>query len=143
MRVRAARDRRGLRPGGCPAGGGELSVWPYNRDVAVETQIPELHRWSLEEYHQLIESGGFDDNARVELIDGLLVDMSPRTREHENALAWLDHVLQVSLDYERFQIRTAMALTLETSEPEPDLAVVDAAAPRPYYPGTAALVIEV
>jgi len=109
----------------------------------METSIPEPHRWSLEQYHQLIESGGFDEDARVELIDGLLVDMSPKTREHENAIAWLDHLLQVGLDYERFQVRTAMALTLDTSEPEPDLAVIEAGAPRPYHPGTAALVIEV
>jgi Uma2 family endonuclease len=36
-----------------------------------------------------------------------------------------------------------MALTLATSEPQPDLAVIEADAPRPYHPGTAALVIEV
>jgi Uma2 family endonuclease len=116
--------------------------------VAVETEKPELllpdmHRWSLEEYHQLIESGGFDEDARIELIDGLLVDMSPKTAEHENAIAWLDHVLQTGLDYSRHRVRTSMALTLGTSEPEPDLAVVEADTPRPYHPGTAALVIEV
>ena len=33
-------------------------------------------RLSLDEYHRLIESGGLDEGARVELIDGLLVAMS-------------------------------------------------------------------
>ena len=37
----------------------------------------------------------------------------------------------------------ASALTLERSEPEPDLIVIPHDAPRPYHPATAALVIEV
>jgi hypothetical protein len=37
--------------------------------VAVETETIEVHRWSPEEYHRLIESGGFDEKTRIELID--------------------------------------------------------------------------
>ncbi len=51
--------------------------------------VGQVHRLSTDEYHRLIEAGGFDEDARVELIDGLLADMSPKTREHENAVAWL------------------------------------------------------
>jgi Uma2 family endonuclease len=111
--------------------------------VATETPPPDLHRLSLEEYHRLIEAGGFDEDARIELIDGLLLDMSPKTREHENAIAWLDELLQTAVDHARYQVRVASALTLERSEPEPDLIVIDRDAPRPYHPGSAALVIEV
>jgi Uma2 family endonuclease len=108
--------------------------------VAVETDV---HRWTLDEYHQLIESGGFDEDARIELIDGLLVDMSPRTREHERPIVWLNRALQLAIDPGRFELLVAGPLTLGSSEPEPDLAVVAVDAPRPYHPGTAALVIEV
>jgi Uma2 family endonuclease len=108
-----------------------------------ETEQPELHRLSAEEYHRLIEAGGFDEDARIELIDGLLVDMSPKSPAHEHALAWLDEVIQGTVDHARFLVRVQMALSLGTSEPEPDLAVVERDALHPYHPGTAALVIEV
>jgi Uma2 family endonuclease len=40
-------------------------------------------------------------------------------------------------------VRVSAALTLDRSEPEPDLFLIDLDAPRPYHPGTAKLVIEV
>jgi Uma2 family endonuclease len=110
--------------------------------VAVEPPTP-LHRFSLEEYHRLIEAGAFDEDARMELIDGLLVDMSPKSPAHENAIAWLLKVLVRSLDLDRFEVRVSAALTTGTSEPEPDIMVIEPDAPRPYHPGTAALIIEV
>jgi Uma2 family endonuclease len=108
--------------------------------VAVDT---EIHRWTLEEYHQLIESGGFDEDTRIELIDGLLLDMSPKSPAHEYALEWLDRAIQRAVDGERVRVRVQMALSLGASEPEPDLAVVERDAVVPYHPGTALLVIEV
>jgi Uma2 family endonuclease len=110
--------------------------------VAVEPPTP-LHRFSLEEYHRLIEAGGFDEDARIELIDGLLVDMSPKTAPHENAIAWLNQLLVLSVDLDRFEVRVSAALTTGNSEPEPDIIVIERDAPRPYHPGTAALIIEV
>jgi len=103
----------------------------------------ELRRLSTDEYHRLIEAGAFEDFPRIELIDGLLLRTSPRTREHENAVAWLAQWLMFGVDQERFELRIAGSLTLEASEPEPDLAVIPRAAPRPYHPATAALVVEV
>lgn len=115
------------------------------RHVATETtiDIAQVHRLSTDEYHRLIEAGGFDEDARVELIDGLLADMSPKTREHENALAWLADWLTDTVDRDRYQVRVGSPLTLAGSEPEPDLTVIPHDAPRPYHPATAALVIEV
>ena len=105
--------------------------------------IGPVHRLSTDEYHRLIEADGFDEDARVELIDGLLADTSPKTRQHENAVAWLARWLMVAIDPERHELRVGSPLTLEQSEPEPDLAVIPRDAPRPYHPATAALVIEV
>ena len=105
--------------------------------------IDQVHRLSTEEYHRLVEADGFDEDARVELIDGLLADMSPKTREHENVIAWLADWLAETVDRGRYQVRVGSPLTLEGSEPEPDLAVIPRDAPRPYHPATAALVIEV
>ncbi len=105
--------------------------------------IEQVHRLSTDEYHRLIEAGGFDEDTRVELIDGLLADMGPKTREHENAVTWLARQLMVAVDPERFEVRVGSPLTLEGSEPEPDISVIPHDAPRPYHPSTAALVIEV
>lgn len=113
--------------------------------MAIDTALPptDTHRFSLDEYHQLIESGGFDEDARVELIEGVIADMSPKTREHENAIVWLTHWLVGAVDPERHRVGVQTALTLAASEPEPDFAVVPVDAPRPYHPATADLVIEV
>jgi Uma2 family endonuclease len=107
--------------------------------VAVEA----LHRISPEEYRRLVGAGVFDEDSRIELIDGLLVDMSPKTRAHENAVAWLMRYLVLTVDTRRYEVRVGAPLTIGISEPEPDLAVIPDSAPRPHHPATAALVIEV
>jgi Uma2 family endonuclease len=109
-------------------------------DVA---SIEDVHRLTAHEYHLMIESGGLDEDTRVELIDGLLVDMSPKTAEHENAIAWLAERLFRSIDLVRYQVRVTAALSLGDSEPEPDLMVIDRDVERPYHPATAVLVVEV
>lgn len=118
----------------------------YNEeDMAIDffSGSDQLHRFSLEEYHRLIEAGGFDEDARVELIEGILVDMSPNTRTHDRAIRWLNEWLVLSIDRRRFEVGPQTALTLSDSEPEPDLTVVPRNAQEPYHPGTAMLVIEV
>lgn len=111
--------------------------------VATAIELPQLHRLTVAQYHRLIESGGFDEDADVELIEGLLANMSPRTREHENAIEWLARWLFQSVDLSSYAVRVTSSLTLARSEPEPDLAVIRSGAPRPYHPGTADLLIEV
>jgi len=98
---------------------------------------------SSDEYRRLVEAGVFDEDARVELIEGLLVDMSPKTRAHENAIAWLNRLLVTAIDANLFEVRVAAPLTIGASEPEPDIAVIGRSAPRPNHPATAELVIEV
>ena len=105
--------------------------------------VEALHRISPDEYRRLVEAGVFDEDARIELIDGLLVDMSPRTRAHENAIAWLNRCVMLGVDLERYEIRVGAPLTIGMSEPEPDLTVIPLSAPRPHHPATAALVVEI
>jgi Uma2 family endonuclease len=107
--------------------------------------LEQVYRYTLDEYHQLIESGVFDEDLRVELIDGLLMVMGKKSREHEKAVAWLMDWLFTHVARRQLQIRVASPLTLTElrSEPEPDLFVVPHDVPQPYHPGTAAFVIEV
>jgi Uma2 family endonuclease len=111
--------------------------------VSTLVQPPELHQLSIDEYHRLVACGGFDEDARVELIDGLIVDMSPKTPEHENAVRWLvDWIIQ-HLDHQRYQHMVSGPLTIGSSEPEPDLAIIERGQPTRQHPSHALLVIEV
>jgi Uma2 family endonuclease len=118
---------------------------PTIRYVATDSEIrlEQVHRLGVEDYHRLIESGGLAEDERVELIDGLILEMSPRTKAHEQGIRWLTRWLYGSVDTTAFEIGVASSLTLEESEPEPDLVVFASDAPRPYHPGSAELVIEV
>lgn len=118
---------------------------PIIEPMSTDVDVGDLHRLSLDEYHRLIEAGAFDDFPRVELIDGLLIRKEMKSREHENAVAWLARWLMFGVDQERIEVRIGASLTLQhaASEPEPDLAVIPRATPRPYHPASAALVVEV
>jgi Uma2 family endonuclease len=111
--------------------------------VSVLVSPPELHRLSIEEYHRLVQCGGFDEEARVELIEGLILDMSPKTPAHENAVRWLMEWITDHVDRSRHQLMVCGALTIGSSEPEPDLAIVERSEPRLEHPTGALLVIEV
>jgi Uma2 family endonuclease len=111
--------------------------------VSTLVSPPELHRLSIEEYHRLVQCGGFDEDARVELIDGLILDMSPKTPAHENAMRWLMEWLTDHVDRSRHQLMVCGALTIGSSEPEPDLAIIERSEPQLEHPTGALLVIEV
>src|SRR5215213_6639803 len=111
--------------------------------VVAESDFDDIHRLTAAEYHLMTESGGFDEDARIELIDGLLLDMSPKTPQHENVIAFLAGWLFGELDLNRYQPRVGAPLSIGNSEPEPDLIVIERGTEQPYHHATAALVIEV
>ncbi len=100
--------------------------------------------WSREEYDRLVAAGAFRPEARVQLIQGEIVEMTPQSAAHAAAVELAQSVLQ-ALGPEYF-IRVQLPLVLGAeSEPEPDLAVV-AGPPRTradHHPTTAVLVVEV
>lgn len=49
----------------------------------------QLHCLSVEDVYRMVDAGVLRDEDRVELIDGVLVDMSPPGAEHSAAVAWL------------------------------------------------------
>jgi Uma2 family endonuclease len=88
-------------------------------------------KWTLEQYHQMIEAGILDDCA-VELLRGEIVQMSPEGTPHASQrISTQDYLGQLLGDAlseplrERAQVRPAAPITLlDGSEPEPDLAIV-------------------
>ena len=106
--------------------------------------ISELHRYTVDEYEALVEKGAFDEDLRAELIDGLLLDMSPKSPPHENAIRWLHNDWLIrSLDLDRYAVAVGSPIRLANSEPEPDVMVLDRSVPRPGHPTSSPLVIEV
>jgi Uma2 family endonuclease len=111
--------------------------------VSALVQLSEVHRITIAKYHELVAGGWLDDGTRVELIDGMVVDMSPRSPQHEAALRWLINWLIASLDHERYELMITGSMTIGSSEPEPDVAILTKPAPTQEHPSRALLVIEV
>lgn len=84
--------------------------------------MPILAKWSVEDYHKMIEAGILCDRA-VELIAGDILKMSPEGSLHR----YINHTVA---DYLRSILGTqaivseAHPITLPDSEPEPDIVVV-------------------
>lgn len=105
---------------------------------------PLLEPWrpSIETYRQMVELGVLEDQ-HVELLDGLIVQMSPRTTEHDNAIIYLNRVLVESVDRD-YLVRPHCGLSLGPRwQPEPDLALVRPGTARPYHPAAPDWVAEV
>lgn len=105
-----------------------------------DTPIRPLRRV---EYELLIEHGLISEDDQVELIEGILVAMSPQSSRHAEIIIQLTRIFIEGLGG-RASVRAQTPIALsDTSEPEPDLALV---APGDYFeahPTTAWLVIEV
>ena len=72
---------------------------------APQVEVDELYRMSTDTYHRLIEAGAAEDFPNCELIDGVLVHKDMKTREHENAIAWLNEWLMFGIDRAIYQVR--------------------------------------
>jgi Uma2 family endonuclease len=82
-----------------------------------------LAKWTLDEYHQMIASGILDDR-HVELLQGEIVEMSPERELHAYS-STSSGVYLTRLLGDLAIIRPAKPVTLpNSSEPEPDIAVV-------------------
>jgi Uma2 family endonuclease len=94
------------------------------------------------EYDRLVAGGVFEDE-RVELLDGMLVTMTPQDPPHAHTVQRLAECLSVKLrDRAIVRVQSPLALT-EDSEPEPDVAVVPPGDYSNHHPSEAYLVIEV
>ena len=94
------------------------------------------------EYDQLVALGAFQ-NERIELLEGVLVAMSPSGAPHASAVQELTELLVLAL-HGRAAVRCQSPFAaLEFSEPEPDLVVAPRASYSADHPAEAHLIIEV
>ncbi|MBY0522517.1 MAG: Uma2 family endonuclease [Gemmataceae bacterium] len=103
------------------------------------SQLPPIpvHRFTVDQYHRMIEMGVLTSNDRVELLEGWIVDKLPQHPAHAGTISILQAKLSPKLP-KGWIIRVQSPIALDDSEPEPDLAVVRgpeerylAAHPRP------------
>ncbi|MGH9321363.1 MAG: Uma2 family endonuclease [Vicinamibacteria bacterium] len=111
------------------------------------TEVVEGQRtFTIEEYHRMGAAGIFAPGERVELIWGVVREMSPKGRRHVQAVTLANHLLTPRLSGRAFvQIQDPLLLPGVRSEPEPDIAVCSSPDPRDAGSPTsrALLVIEV
>ncbi len=100
---------------------------------------------SVDEYHRMIAAGVFEEDEHIELLEGVIVEMTPQRPRHAEVISRLCDPQFVTPGPD-VVVRAQLPLTLGPgSEPEPDVAVV-ARRPEGYakgHPTTALLVFEV
>lgn len=81
-------------------------------------------KWTLEQYHQMIEAGILED-CQVELLNGEIIEMPPEGESHAfYNTSTRDYLIR--LLGERVEVREGHPITIPAtqSEPEPDIAIV-------------------
>lgn len=81
-----------------------------------------LLKWSVDDYHQMIESGILN-NRFVELLEGEIIEVSPEGPLHRFTNDFIAEYLRELLK-DAAKVFEAHPITLSNSEPEPDIAIV-------------------
>ncbi len=121
------------------------------RESAAMSAVPDswipFHRFTVEEFHRMAEVGVLAPDARVELIEGEIIDMASMGSWHCGTVDWLTETLCVGLrEHANVRIQGAVKMS-RLSEPEPDVALLKRRADfyRHAHPGApdTLLIIEV
>jgi hypothetical protein len=97
---------------GAPPFSGSYGISPY-----------PVRRFTVDEYHQLIQAGILTEDDPVELLEGWIVPKMPRGPAHDTAIELTNEALRSRLPT-GWRVRVQSAITTIDSEPEPDLAIV-------------------
>ena len=96
-------------------------------DMALQTTESldyELRRFTVDEYHRLVEVGILDEDERVELLDGLLILMSPIGMGHWKSHGRVSTYLANLLAGHAFVVPGGSFPLGLHDEPQPDIAVL-------------------
>jgi Uma2 family endonuclease len=114
--------------------------------MATTTVIyPKTRRWTRAEYDRLIQLGVFEEDERIELLDGVLAVREPQGTRHSAGIRRVRETLRRALG-ETWLVDSQLPIALDDmSEPEPDVAVVP---PHPddyrdEHPSRPLLIVEV
>lgn len=93
-----------------------------NKNSMSNFAMKTLAKWSIDEYHRMIEAGVLRDR-KVELLEGEIIEMTPETPIHYNTAKRGAKYLEELL-VNQAEVRFNGPITLTNSEPEPDIAIV-------------------
>jgi Uma2 family endonuclease len=86
--------------------------------------LPRPHRLTVADYYRMAEVGILAPDARVELIDGEIIDMAPPGSSHAGTVDYLLKVLARAVgDSANVRVQNPVRLS-RYSEPQPDLALL-------------------
>jgi Uma2 family endonuclease len=86
-------------------------------------ELPQRYKFTLEQYHQLGETGIINPDIRMELIRGELVLMAPKGTPHEVCLTRLIRVLLRAVGQQAVVRVQSPVIIPPDSEPEPDFTI--------------------
>jgi Uma2 family endonuclease len=89
-----------------------------------ETDLPRRHRLTVTDYYRMAEVGILDAEARVELIDGEIIDMAPPGSPHAATVRYLNEVLMRAVEGRATTLIQDPVRLSTYSEPQPDLALL-------------------
>jgi Uma2 family endonuclease len=111
--------------------------------VIADVRIP-MRPITVEDYERMVDAGILTEDDRVELLDGLLSEMSPQSPEHAEIVRWLTTRLIRGIDPATACVDCQLPVSLPPlSMPEPDIAVVPVGNYAHAHAAGALLVIEV
>jgi Uma2 family endonuclease len=119
----------------------------YSESMSHSAAEPRRHRLTVADYYRMGEVGILAPDARVELIDGEIIDMAPIGSPHVSAVLQLDHLLKEAVSGKAFVLVQSPIVLGDHSAPQPDLAVLRSRAD--YYrsslagPNDVLLIVEV
>ena len=91
---------------------------------ATAESLIHRHRYSVQDYYRMVDSGILAPDARVELIDGEVIEMPPIGARHASLVTDLQNLLIAAVGA-RALIRVQSPVHLDGyNEPEPDIALV-------------------
>jgi Uma2 family endonuclease len=115
--------------------------------ATIATPVTTRHRLTVTDFHRMADVGIFQEDDRVELIDGEIIDMAPIGSGHAGTVMALNRLLARALGDRAIVLVQSPVVLPEHSEPEPDLALLR---PRQDFyrsghplPGDILLIIEV
>lgn len=95
---------------------------PIKPLVPVAPLLGSLRRFSVDEYHRMIESEILTDEDKVELLNGYVVLKMPKNPPHESSINAFTELFP-KLSVNGWTLRVQSAVTLVESEPEPDFTI--------------------
>ena len=100
-------------------------------------------RWTVEDVRRMIDSGGFEHPERFELVEGLILEKMGQNAPHRITLMLALEALQAAFSgVARVTAGVPLPLT-NSSEPEPDVMVVEPGLRRDLTPEDVRMVLEV